>query len=377
MSESFESSESSLSPLPPVRVRSCSDLAELLPYVCALEPRDQAVVLGLHEAQRGTVGKAGATMRIDLPATASLWIAAAEDAARMFVAAHKRRGEALPDHVVLYLCPAPIPGQSAHDLAARMGLLAGPFRAAFSDRRLPVLHALCVDPHHFWCLEVPCHHGGVPHAMPRPGRARPGPVSAAAVAQGLTPAARREDIQARTAPITGDSAARQADALNAYLTSLTLPAHTSKAARDLAAQIQHDTKTLLLSAHDTLSTRGEYPTRHIVARVLLGLQNRELRDWAALLGVTEGTGRPLWLHLARNCVAPYRKFATAPLTLYGFTSWLADDTAAAHVALDEALRLDPGYQLASLLKEALSHGLPAHNILDLFRAADEDDNPAD
>lgn len=100
------------------------------------------------------------------------------------------------------------------------------------------------------------------------------------------------------------------------------------------------------------------------ASMILGLQDREIRDRAAewMEGPKAYAALRLWRALARRCVAPYEEHAAAPLTLAGWVSWSTGDEPAARVALGLALRLDPHYTFAQLLHEACNQGLDPETL---------------
>ncbi|NYI03113.1 DUF4192 domain-containing protein [Allostreptomyces psammosilenae] len=106
------------------------------------------------------------------------------------------------------------------------------------------------------------------------------------------------------------------------------------------------------------------------ARLIIGLQDREVRDRAAeyMEGPYGEAARELWRHLASRCVEPYRKHAVPVLSLLGWTAWSLGDTGLAREALGRALALDPEHSFSVLLRQAVWHGLDPEPIRRALRA---------
>ena len=100
------------------------------------------------------------------------------------------------------------------------------------------------------------------------------------------------------------------------------------------------------------------------AALILGLQDRTTRDWAAewMEGAEAQPALRLWRALARRCVGPYREHAAALLTLAGWVSWSTGDDPNARVAFSLALRADPEYRFAYLLHQACNQGLDPEEL---------------
>ncbi|WP_338154106.1 DUF4192 domain-containing protein [Streptomyces barkulensis] len=110
------------------------------------------------------------------------------------------------------------------------------------------------------------------------------------------------------------------------------------------------------------------------ATVILGLQDRVTRDWAAewMEGEDAVPALRLWRALARRCAGAYAEHAAAPLALAGWVAWSGGDEPGARVALGRALELDPEYVFARLLHGACNSGLdpePLRQCLRRQRAA--------
>ncbi|WP_145497594.1 DUF4192 domain-containing protein [Streptomyces sp. CFMR 7] len=109
----------------------------------------------------------------------------------------------------------------------------------------------------------------------------------------------------------------------------------------------------------------------IAARIILGLQDPETRDAALSIGDENDlpTERQLWGYLARRCVPPHTDKAAPLLTLLGWVAWRQNDTVTASHALSDALDVDPHYQLAKLLLDAIRMGCDPAGFLEISREA--------
>ncbi|WP_169818403.1 DUF4192 domain-containing protein [Rhodococcoides corynebacterioides] len=104
------------------------------------------------------------------------------------------------------------------------------------------------------------------------------------------------------------------------------------------------------------------------ARAMAALTLLPVRD--ALLGLAGGpldsVAGGLWVELTRRVDGPDR---AAPATMVAAWFYLRGDGPMAGVALEAALRADPGYRLAVLLDTALQNGLSPAVVLDLVESA--------
>jgi len=94
-----------------------------------------------------------------------------------------------------------------------------------------------------------------------------------------------------------------------------------------------------------------------VAWLGLVLFDLRVRDdaWARMDPQFNEAHLRLWTQLVR--LLP-EEFVPAPAALLAFTAWQAGDGALASVAIERALRADPGYSMALLIADALHAGLP-------------------
>lgn len=105
------------------------------------------------------------------------------------------------------------------------------------------------------------------------------------------------------------------------------------------------------------------------AAVILGLQDREIRDIAAEWMEDEEAAPALrlWRALARRCVGAYGEHAAAPLTLAGWVSWSTGDEPTARIAFGLALRADAEYRFAQLLHHACNEGIDPEGLRECLR----------
>ena len=87
------------------------------------------------------------------------------------------------------------------------------------------------------------------------------------------------------------------------------------------------------------------------------LDDLRVRDdaWARMDPAHADDHRRLWTDVIRSAAQDY---VAAPASLLAFTAWQAGNGALAAVAIDRALRADPGYSMAKLLARAIEAALP-------------------
>ncbi|WP_394812858.1 DUF4192 domain-containing protein [Streptomyces boetiae] len=348
-----------------VVLRGPADLADALPYLLGYHPDDSIVLIGLH----GRRGRLGGRLRTGIPKEPAAWSEAAEQLAGCLVeSAAARRGR--PDAAVVYLCQEPQPGVSAQETMERLRPLAQRMRTACGALDVPVLEALYVTGARYWSY---CCPG--PDCCPAEGNELPltgtSPMAAAAAYAGIRVQGSLRDLESRLAPLTGPAEARQLRALDAAAAELVPRMLDGQASidavraesLDLAGRLLERFERALAPADpDDASTDGRDDallTSEEAARLVLGLQDRTIRDIAAEW--MEGTEAPpalrLWRALARRCVGAYREHAAAPLTLAGWVSWATGDEVGARIALGMALETDPEYVFARLLHQACNEGV--------------------
>ncbi|QKZ23840.1 DUF4192 domain-containing protein [Streptomyces chartreusis] len=349
-------------PPQPVMLRGLADLVEVLPFLLDVEPVNSLVVAGLY-ATPGTHGRLGTSARVDLPASGGDFDDAARHIADEYVHVHRRRGDSLPQQVVLCLCATPSTGEQPQETMRRLAPLANAYRTAFHRHGLPVWDMVCIAQGRYWSYNRP-------ESVPPEGAevsGQPGPVSVAAVANGAVRAADPAVVARAFAPVTGRAARRAAKALGRAVAAL-----NNRAARTpfpvLAGQLHLETRALIERSLARIARTGELPGPRDTARLIAGLKDRRTRDFALACDDHQSAHR-LWQHLARHCVAPHEDFAPPVLTLYGWTSWLQGDTPSAKVAFHAAISTDPAYKMASYLHTELAQGASAERAAAIFREA--------
>lgn len=140
------------------------------------------------------------------------------------------------------------------------------------------------------------------------------------------------------------------------------------------------TETLALSAHELGETgwdeslavledaaRGPV-TDAALLRLAVWLTHQAVRDrlWPWLDAVDERRWLPVWRDVARRCPGFY---AAVPYTVAAYLAYLRGEGAQAAIALEQALRADPGYSMAQTLTDVLQRGTHPSRVRALVRCA--------
>ncbi|MGW2824619.1 DUF4192 domain-containing protein [Streptomyces sp. NPDC001443] len=358
-----------------VTLRTPAELADALPYLLGYRPEDSIVLVALHD--QGGRGRFGGRARLGIPAGPDDWASAARQLAHGLVTGSERRGHR-PAQMVAYLCQEPGQGESGRHVMERLRPLAQHIRLECGLLDAPVVEALCVSGGRLWSYcctgEACCPAEGV--AMGLPGTSV---LAAAATYAGLQVRGTLRELRARLLPWETAAALDQEAALDG-------------AGRKLVPRILDDTSRALVAdetmalARQVMRRYAEAPAvsgtlradgrddellEHTEAAVLiLGLQDRTTRDWAAawMEGDEAGPALRLWRALARRCVGSYGEHAAAPLTLAGWVAWSTGDELEAREALAMALGADPEYLFARLLHQACNDGLDPESVRRCLRA---------
>ncbi|MCP9205610.1 DUF4192 domain-containing protein [Streptomyces sp. NEAU-Y11] len=345
-----------------VTLRSPAELADALPYVLGFHPDDSIVMIALH----GPRGRFGGRLRLGIPGAPEEWPEICDQLAECLITSSQRRGER-PDGIVLFLCQDPAAGESGLDTVERLRPLAQRLRVACGAMEVPVYEALCLSDGRFWSYVCPdqrcCPKEGVPLALPGTSV-----MAAAATFAGVHVRGSLREMEARLAPLVGPRAQGQEHALDVAAGEL-VPRILERAD---CATVRAETLILVGRMLDRLRSapaaadlcgadlRDDRLLRDDeAAAVIIGLQDRVTRDWAArwMEGPDTEAALRLWRALARRCVGSYEEHAAAPLTLAGWVAWSGGDEPAARVALSLALKADPEYLFARLLHQACNEGL--------------------
>ncbi|MGR4884692.1 DUF4192 domain-containing protein [Streptomyces sp. LARHCF249] len=356
---------------PRITLRSPAELADALPYMLGFHPTDSLVMVAVH----GEGGRFGGRLRVGIPATTAEWEDTARQVADCLIRGSERRG-VKPDGIVVFLCQEPHGGESGQRVMTRLRPLAQRIRLACGALDVPVLEALCLSAGRFWSYVCPdqrcCPAEGSPLAA-----VGTSVMAAAATFAGLQVRGSLQEIEGRLAPLGGAVAVEMERALDRAAAAL-VPKILDGATRE---EVGAETLALArsLMRRITLAPPAEGPRaddrddalldHDEAAALILGLQDREIRDIAAEWMEDEEAGPALrlWRALARRCVGAYGEHAAAPLTLAGWVSWSTGDEPTARIALGLALRADADYRFAQLLHHACNEGIDPEGLRQCLR----------
>ncbi|MFC9293638.1 DUF4192 domain-containing protein [Streptomyces sp. NPDC057011] len=357
---------------PQITLRSPAELADALPYMLGFHPTDSLVLVAVH----GEGGRFGGRLRVGIPAAPAEWEDTARQVADCLIRGSERRG-GKPDGIVVFLCQDPRGEESGQRVMTRLRPLAQRIRLACGALDVPVLEALCLSAGRFWSYVCPdercCPAEGSPLAA-----VGTSVMAAAATFAGLQVRGSLKEIEGRLAPLRGPVAVEMERALDRAAAAL-VPKILDGATRE---EVGAETLTLARSLMTRMTLarpaeggphaddRDDALLGHDeAASLILGLQDREIRDIAAEWMEDEEAAPALrlWRALARRCVGAYGEHAAAPLTLAGWVSWSTGDEPTARIALSLALRADAEYRFAQLLHHACNEGLDPEGLRQCLR----------
>ncbi len=348
-----------------VTLRGPAELIDSLPYLLGYHPDDSVVLVGLH----GSNGRFGCRLRVGIPSGEEGWDDLADQLADCLYGNSATRG-ARPDGALVFLCREPDEGESGRAVMERLKPLAQRLRIACGALEMPVYEALCVSGGRYWsycCPDVRCCPAeGTPLGVPGTSV-----MAAAATYAGLRVEGSLKELTARLAPLGPPIAEPQELALDLAGTALvprmlgevdrrTVRSETLALARRLIDRYREAPVADRREGWARADARDDELLSHEeAATLILGLQDRVARDWAAewMEGEAAAPALRLWRALARRCVGAYAEHAAAPLTLAGWVAWSSGDEPGARVALGRALELDSEYVFARLLHSACNSGL--------------------
>ncbi|GAA2399022.1 hypothetical protein GCM10010420_26700 [Streptomyces glaucosporus] len=370
-------SESARKPSAATRVtlRGPAELIDSLPYLLGYHPDDSIVLVGLH----GPNGRFGGRLRVGIPTGEENWADLAGQLADCLLGNSAARG-GRPDGALVFLCQDPAGGESGRAVMERLRPLAQRLRTACGALEMPVYEALCVSGGRYWSYCCPdtrcCPADGTPLGLPGTSV-----MAAAAAYAGMRVEGSLKELTARLAPLGPPVAEPQELALDLAGTALvprmlgetdrqSVRAETLALARRLLDRYRNAPAADRREGRARADARDDGLLSHEeAAALILGLQDRVTRDWAAEWMEDEDAAPALrlWRALARRCVGAYAEHAAAPLTLAGWVAWSCGDEPAARVALGRALELDPGYVFARLLHSACNSGLDPEPLRQCLR----------
>ncbi|MFG2621525.1 DUF4192 domain-containing protein [Streptomyces sp. NPDC048507] len=356
-----------------ITLRSPAELADALPYMLGFHPTDSLVMVAVH----GEAGRFGGRLRVGIPTAPTEWEDTARQVAECLVRGSERRGDK-PDGIVVFLCQDPRGAESGQRVMTRLRPLAQRLRTACGALDVPVLEALCLSGGRYWSYT--CAGSGCCPAEGNP-LAAPGTsvMAAAATFAGLQVRGSLKEIEGRLTPPRGGAwAVEQEDALGRAAAALVPKILDGATREEVGEQTIALARTLMRRL--TLAPPAEGGRRaddrddallahDEAAAVILGLQDREIRDVAAEW-MEQDEAAPalrLWRALARRCVGAYGEHAAAPLTLAGWVSWSSGDEPTARIAFGLALRADAEYRFAQLLHHACNEGIDPEGLRQCLR----------
>ncbi|MET9320466.1 DUF4192 domain-containing protein [Streptomyces sp. NPDC003038] len=357
---------------PQITLRSPTELADALPYMLGFHPTDSLVMVAVH----GEGGRFGGRLRVGIPTSPGEWEDTARQVAECLVRGSERRG-GKPDGIVVFLCQDPRGEESGQRVMTRLRPFAQRIRLACGALDVPVLEALCLSGGRYWsycCPDERCcpAEGTVLAAVGT------SVMAAAATFAGLQVRGSLKEIESRLAPLGGTVAHEMERALDRAATTL-VPKILDGATRE---EVGAETITLAraLIRRMTLAPPVEGGPcaddwddallgHDEAASLILGLQDREIRDIAAEWMEDEEAAPALrlWRALSRRCVGAYGEHAAAPLTLAGWVSWSTGDEPTARIALGMALEADAEYRFAQLLHHACNEGIDPEGLRQCLR----------
>jgi hypothetical protein len=333
-------------PLYRVSLGSPGDLAAAIPQLIGFHPRESVVLIALGGASGKRVGL---TVRGDIPPPQC-----AGTIADMVVSSIRRNEPA--GVVVAMVSEAPddpVAGLPHRTLLREITL-------ALAAVPLPVRLALLVRGGRWWDYDEPGDTG-----TPLPGGVSA--LEAASIATGQVVAGSREELVERIAPPGG----RARGDMAAVAKRVDLEQSDRVAALGLDA-VGEETWTAIIDGLTRCRDRAPL-TDPALARITWGLRDVLVRDRALQLALDDDPAvESLWTACTRR--AP-RSWVPAPATLLAVCAWLRGDGAMAAVALDRALKVDPGYRFARLLSEGLGACVPPAELRALIVSSTDDPVP--
>ncbi|MCM9082300.1 DUF4192 domain-containing protein [Streptomyces spororaveus] len=358
---------------PQITLRSPAELADALPYMLGFHPTDSLVMVAVH----GEGGRFGGRLRVGIPTTPAEWEDTARQVAECLIRGSERRG-GKPDGIVVYLCQEPGGEEDGRAVMTRLRPLAQRIRLACGALDVPVLEALCLSGGRFWSYVCPDERC-CPAEGSRLAAVGTSVLAATATFAGLQVRGSLREIEGRLAPLRGAVAEQAERALDRAAAAL-MPKILDGATREeVGAETIALARTLMRRM--TLAPPAEGGGAHAddwddallghdeAAALILGLQDREIRDIAAEWMEDEEAAPALrlWRALARRCVGAYGEHAAAPLTLAGWVSWSTGDEPTARIAFGLALRADAEYRFARLLHHACNEGIDPEGLRQCLR----------
>jgi hypothetical protein len=319
--------------LPAVKVKSPADLVNLIPWVLRFRPGEgDLVVIGVVPQ-----GRVKLTFRWDLPGSAfqarrAVGALAAAGCTRVFIAGFG-------------------PGALVTPAVAQV-------RQAAEAAVLTVGEALRVERERCWsylCTDASC--------CPPEGRPcgpADSPVAAAFQAAGApVPLASRAVLVAFVSPAIGAEAEAMRQAMGrAEARAGRLIRRGLQPGREkVRSPLVNSGVRAVAAALRAYRAGGGITSCDQLAWLARALDDQEVRDeaWLRMDPAHREAHQRLWTGLTRAAPPQYQ---AAPASLLALVAWQDGNGPLAHVALDRALAVRPGYPMAQLLRMAIDHGAP-------------------
>lgn len=324
--------------LPVIRLHTRGDLIAAVPYLVGYVPNHALVVLGVDEAEsRVTVSVCG-----ELPPRGTGATGCAEMARGLRL---KLAHTALTAVYVLAYGDGP----DATPLVDAV-------RAELGGHGVNVRDALRIHDGRYWSYldtdPVRCPPDGIPVDTRYTDAAVQG------IAAGCAPYPNRAAVADSIAPVQGErrAAMRAATGVAEELLNDARWAAPQRAGDDL----RDASLRFLPYAAETYASGGvldDVPA----ATLAIAVGDVRVRDRAICLAAHGDTSAylSLWTDLARRVEPDYR---VPVLVLLAFTAWRDGGGPLPSIAIDEALRADPGHSFAQVIRDVLAYGIPATDI---------------
>ncbi len=322
-----------------IRAGSPEALLALVPYLLGFVPRASLVVIGTEPPNH----LIKVTLRYDLPDPPGTGVAADLAAHAVGVLESQR----LPALVAVGYGPSML-----------VDSVAGALGAAAGAAGIEVTDILRAEDGRYWSYlcssEECCPAAGTPFD--------PGAHAAADAMAGTghVVLADRAAVAAQVAPLGGSAAESMRQAtrraerhVSQLLAKVRKSARLGAARRMIAAEGLKAVGSMIA----TYREGGSCPADYQLAWIMVALRDLRIRDdaWARMDPAYRDAHRRLWTDMTRRAQPGY---VAAPASLLAFVAWQSGDGALANVALDRALADEPGYSMASLLRQVITAGAP-------------------
>ncbi len=326
-----------------IRVTGPRDLIDLVPYLVGFRPTESLVLVSMTGRRR----RVGLTLRVDLDGlragsevlgTCVSHLIRAGAASAMLLVYRDVTGPDDPGAPRSCATAAVLP---EHDLVDRAV-------QAIHARGVHVDEALLVTGDRWWsylCRSPACCP---PQGSPIPRSDRPSAVVTAATVAGLVAAPDRRSLERSVDPAPAADRA----AVARLVADAQVRADRSGPTADVRMRVVADVAAAVAGGR-----RGQAPPDDAaVAGLLVALRDVAIRDHCCRYasGPDSAAMQSLAGHIARLATAPYD---VAPYTVLAFCAWREGNGALSRIAVERALRSDPGYSMGLLLQQALDHGI--------------------